>query len=186
MKFPILETNKLVLNEIIQNDIEALYELFSNDEVTKYYDLESFQSLQQAEDLIKLVKTRFTKSLGIRWAIRLKGTEKCIGTCGFNSWNQKSHSATIGYDLNKEHWGKGITSEALYGIIQTAFNGMLPCNNINRIQADTVPGNFASEAVLKKLGFKEEGILRQSGYWKNSYHDLKCFSLLRNEFNIKI
>ena len=186
MTFPILETSNLVLNEITKNDVGSVYELFSNNEVTKYYDLDSFKSSKEADELIKMVRTRFTKSLGIRWAIRQKGTEKCIGTCGFNSWNEKSHSSTIGYDLNKEHWGKGITTEALYGIVESAFNGKLSCNNINRIQADTVLGNLASEAVLMKLGFKEEGILRQSGYWKNSYHDLKCFSLLRNEFNKKI
>jgi len=63
-----------------------------------------------------------------------------------------------------------------------AFSGGLPCGELNRIQGDTVPGNSASEAVLTKLGFKEEGLLRESGYWKGQFHDLKCLGLLKSEY----
>ncbi len=51
-------------------------------------------------------------------------------------------------------------------------------------EISTDPGNFASEAVLSKVGFKEEGLLRESGYWKGRYHDLKCFGLIRSEYPI--
>lgn len=49
-------------------------------------------------------------------------------------------------------------------------------------QADTIPGNSASESLLRRLGFKEEGLRRECGYWKNKFHDLKCFGLLRTEY----
>lgn len=45
-----------------------------------------------------------------------------------------------------------------------------------------MPGNQASEALLRKLGFKEEGLRRDSGFWKGCFHDLKCFGLLNTEF----
>jgi len=67
--------------------------------------------------------------------------------------------------------------------MKAAFSGALPCGPLNRIQADTVPGNHASERLLIRLGFKEEGLRRQSGYWKHAFHDLKCFGLLKSEFN---
>ena len=96
------------------------------------------------------------------------------------------HSGVIGYDLHPDYWGKGITTEAVSSVLNLAYSGGLPCGVLNRIQADAVPGNIASEKVLLKLGFKEEGIRRQSGYWKGKYHDLKCFSLLREEFRNNI
>ena len=92
-------------------------------------------------------------------------------------------SAVIGYDISSAFWGNGYATEALRAIIHYAFSGQLPCTDLNRIQADTVPGNLASEAVLLKLGFKEEGLLRESGYWKGKFHDLKCFGLIRSEYN---
>lgn len=82
MSFPIITTENLILNEIKQEDVSSIFEIFSNDDVTKYYDLESFKTLEQAENLIKLVTLRFTNLQGIRWAIRFKESNKCIGTCG--------------------------------------------------------------------------------------------------------
>ena len=184
LTFPTIITKRLVLNEIQEADKKSIFELFSNEEVTKYYDLEAFENVQQAENLITLVQSRFEDQLGIRWAIRMKDHGKLIGTCGFNSWNVPFRSTTIGYDINRQCWGNGYITEALKPIIKMAFNGKLSCGNINRIQADTIPGNLASEKVLKKLGFREEGIRRQSAYWKNKYHDLKSFSLLRDEYEI--
>ncbi|MEZ5534442.1 MAG: GNAT family protein [Thiolinea sp.] len=105
-----------------------------------------------------------------------------IGTCGFNAWSQRMHNAVIGYDLMSAHWRNGYTSEAVSAILSAAFNGDLVCGPVHRVQANTVPGNTASEALLLKLGFKEEGLRRDSGYWKGQYHDLKCFGLLQPEF----
>jgi ribosomal-protein-alanine N-acetyltransferase len=181
MDFPILNTPRIVLDQVTAADSTALFELFSNQSVIKYYDLEAMTDLTQASNLITLFNDRFNENLGIRWAIRLKKSNKLIGTCGFNSWNAKMQSAVIGYDLHPDYWGKGYVTDAVNCIVKTAFEGKLPCS-IHRIQADTVLGNAASEAVLLKVGFKEEGIRRQSGYWKNQFHDLKCFGLLKTEY----
>ncbi len=91
-------------------------------------------------------------------------------------------TAVIGYDLLPSYWGKGLATEAVNQIVKEAFLGKLPCGKLNRIQADTIPGNIGSESVLLKIGFKEEGLRRQCGYWKNQFHDLKCFGLIRCEY----
>jgi len=84
--------------------------------------------------------------------------------------------------LLPKYWRMGFTSEAVHSIVNAAFSGELPCGELNRIQGDTVTGNLASESLLLKVGFKEEGIRRQSGYWKNQFHDLKCFGLIKSEY----
>lgn len=183
MAFPEIETDRLVLTELQPNDETAIFDLFSNESVIEYYDLEAFTTIEQAHDLISMFRSRHQASAGIRWAIRLKSSGNIVGTCGFNSWSSKMQNAVIGYDLMPVFWGNGYASEAVRAIIQAAFTGKLPCGPLNRIQADTVPGNHASEALLRRLGFKEEGLRRESGYWKNAFHDLKCFGLLRSEFN---
>jgi ribosomal-protein-alanine N-acetyltransferase len=183
LKFPILNTKRLILNELNSNDSRSLFNHFSSKDVVEFYDLEAFTSEDQAMSLIRLFQKRFNDSLGIRWAIRLKDGGEFIGTCGFNSWNLTMKSSVIGYDVSSEYWGNGYATEALECIIKFAYSGGLPCGELNRIQGDTVPGNSASEAVLRKLGFKEEGLLRQSGYWKGSFHDLKCYGLIRSEYN---
>ena len=183
LSFPTFETKRLRLNELTKEDSNRIFDLFSDSSVVEYYDLEAFTEESQAVNLIEFFNSRFKESGGIRWAIRLKETDQLIGTCGFNSWSSKMKNAVIGYDLLSEFWGNGYTTEAVHRIVKAAFLGELQCGELNRIQADTVPGNSASEALLLKVGFKEEGIRRQSGYWKNKYHDLKCFGLIKLEYN---
>ncbi len=180
--FPEINTPRLALIELKASDDVAVFNLFSNHKVVEYYDLEVFSHIEQARSLIDLFQTRHAASLGIRWAICLKSSGGVIGTCGFNSWSQTMRSAVIGYDLLPDVWGNGYATEAVCAAIQAAFSGELVCGVLNRIQADTVPGNDASEALLRRLGFKEEGLRRESGYWKGAFHDLKCFGLLQSEF----
>lgn len=183
MTFPEIETERLILTELQSDDEAAVFDLFSDKSVIEHYDLEAFTAVEQARDLISMFRSRHDASAGIRWAIRLKSSGNMAGTCGFNSWSSKMRNAVIGYDLMPAFQGNGYASEAVRAIIQAAFAGKLACGPLNRIQADTVPGNHASEALLRRLGFKEEGLRRESGYWKNAFHDLKCFGLLRSEFN---
>ena len=184
MVFPSLETERLMLTELHTADEADIFNLFSNSLVVEYYDLEAFKEISQAADLINLFKSRYKEKMGIRWAIRLKNTGQLIGTCGFNSWSSKMRNAVIGYDLHPEFWRQGYSIEAVRSIIKAAFSGLLPCGELHRIQADTVPGNNASESLLLRLGFKNEGLRRECGYWKNQFHDLRCFSLLRTEFQL--
>jgi len=53
---------------------------------------------------------------------------------------------------------------------------------INRVEAEVMPDNIASEKVLQKLGFTKEGLLRDWMYWNNKHYDMMIFSLLKKEF----
>lgn len=182
MTFPEIATQRLQLTAIGDDDLNSIFALFSDDSVTRYYDLSSFTDMAQALEIIKLFRSRFEANMGIRWAIRLAETRQLIGTCGFNSWSPKMQNAVMGYDLHSDYWHCGYAREAVQAIIASAFSGELACGVLHRIQADTLPGNDASENLLKYLGFREEGLRRDAGYWKGSYHSLKCFGLLRHEY----
>lgn len=182
MAFPELASARLRLTQITSTDIDDVFELFSSTDVTRFYDLDAFNNPSQARDLINLFQSRYEAKQGIRWALRLKDSEKLIGTCGFNTWSEKMRNATVGYDLLPVYWSRGITTEALREILRAVFKGVLPCGTLHRVQADTIPGNIASEKVLLKLGFSQEGIRRQCVYIRGQYLDLKCFGLLKPEF----
>lgn len=176
--FPDLQTPRLTLTRIRPTDAQAVFELFSDPKVLQYYDLEPFTALSDAEQLMQLFESRFRAIAGIRWAIREQGSDSLIGTCGFNSWNQKMRHGSIGYELKQSHWRQGLATEAVTRIVHAAFSGQLACGPLHRIQADTVLGNAASERLLLRLGFKEEGIRRDAMYIRGSYWDMKCFGLV--------
>lgn len=120
---------------------------------------------------------RFEKKEGIRWAIRYKGQSELLGTCGFNSLNDRQYSGEIGFEISPNCWGKGIAAEAVRAIVEWAFSTGLE-HSLHRIVARTMLKNDASVRLLKKLGFQEEGIARKGGYWKGAFHDLRIFALL--------
>ena len=71
MQFPNIESDRLNLSELQATDVEDVFNLFSNQSVIAYYDLEAFSAPEQAHDLINLFKSRHKESAGIRWAIPL-------------------------------------------------------------------------------------------------------------------
>ena len=67
--FPTLETERLRLREIFTEDQNAIYNIFSNEQVTRYYGLKTFDQVKQAEDLIAAFATNFQNKRGMRWGI---------------------------------------------------------------------------------------------------------------------
>jgi ribosomal-protein-alanine N-acetyltransferase len=180
--FPILQTKRLHLNEVTMDDATFIFEMFADPAVTQFYDFEVFANEQQAVDLIKNDGQKIQDKQMLRWAVREKSTGQFLGGCGINRYAPANHVAVISYEFCQAAWGKGYGTEALRAMIAYAFSDQCQYN-INRIEADTMLRNEASENLLTKLGFVYEGTMRQYGYWKNAYHDLKLFGLLREDCN---
>jgi [ribosomal protein S5]-alanine N-acetyltransferase len=173
--FPKLETPRLILRQAYLSDAKTIFEILSDAEVTKYHDLSPPTSLSQVEWLINQRAKRFQAKQGIRWGIAHKSNNVVIGSCGYR---YKSPTlAEVGYELAQPYWRQGIMSEALNAIIQFGFQTI----GLQRIEAMVMLENTASSELLKKLGFIEEGILRDYGFWKGQFHDLRLFSLLKQD-----
>jgi hypothetical protein len=96
-----------------------------------------------------------------------------------------NHSVETGYDLHSAFWRQGLMTEALTTVINFAYSDQF-FFYLNRIQALTYVAHRASIGLLLKLGFQEEGLRREAGYWENQYHDLRSFSLLRRDWQSDI
>ncbi|MES1217186.1 MAG: GNAT family N-acetyltransferase [Bacteroidota bacterium] len=175
--FPILHTDRLDLIEIKQEHTGDLFKIFGDERIAPFCAVLTWQEESEAQKLIDKFQKRFADKIGIRWGIALKGESNIIGTIGFNYFN-KRHRANIGYDMQVAHWNKGYLTEALQTVIEFGFTQL----DINRIEAEVMQDNIASEKVLTKLGFKKEGVLRQWMYWNEKHYDMTMFSLLQSEF----
>jgi len=164
------------LRKIVPSDAAALYAIFSNDEVTRYYDLGTMTDPADAETMVRRLAARTKHGQAMRWGIVRKQDRAFVGTCGFH-FQAAGFKAEIGYDLGREYWHQGYMSEALRAMLAYGFETL----QLNRIEALVMPENEASAILLRKLGFFEEGVLREYAYFKGEYHDLRFFSLLRRE-----
>ena len=174
--FPYLPTKRLELIDINQSHLTDYYNIFKDEKVTKYYNMIPFKNEEEAQKYIDWFQSRFKDKLGIRWGIKLKDNKRIIGTAGFNNY-QRNHRANLGYDLHVDFWNKGYITEALSEILYFGFEML----EINRIEAEVMQGNVASERVLEKLGFTNEGVLRDWMYWNDKHYDMTMFALLRKD-----
>ncbi|MGV2830285.1 GNAT family N-acetyltransferase [Myxosarcina sp. GI1(2024)] len=175
--FPNLETRRLLLRQATQENIEAVFAVFSDPQVTKFNDLEMFNRLDEASRIIERRAKGFENGRGIRWAITCKENNYLIGSCGF-TWLKEINAAEIGYELKSQFWKQGIMSEALSDILQYGFSS----REIEFVIAEVMLENLASKKLLEKVGFQSQGILEKRGFWKGKHHDLEQFKLTETEF----
>lgn len=176
--FPEIETARLRLRNIEQNDAQSIFHYFSQQEVTKFYGMDSFKTIEEAENLIHSFQLGFQSKKMIRWGIALKETDELIGTCGFHSISVKYKRAEVGYEVSDKQWGKGFAQEALKAIFTFGFQDM----EFIRIGAVVMIENVPSRKVLEKLGFKEEGTLRNYIIQNGLAYDVIMHSLLKEEW----
>ncbi|MBB1139088.1 GNAT family N-acetyltransferase [Myroides sp. WP-1] len=181
-EFPTLQTDRLLLRALHFTDAPALFDYFSKDEVTAFYDLPTFQSIQEAHELLLAWQERYFNEDAIRWAITLQERpDHLIGTCGFHNFSIENSRAEIGYELHPDFWQTGIMTEAVRAIIPFGFQSF----NLHRIEAFIDPINISSRKLLEKVGLQSEGVLRDYFYEKGKFVDAEIFSLLQREYQSK-
>ena len=89
-----------------------------------------------------------------------------------------SQSASLGYWIGEKHSRNGYMKEALNLLIPSLFIDL----RLNRIEAATLEENIASKNLLKKIGFKKEGVLRKYLKINGSWRDHILYGLLENDF----
>ncbi|WGX74975.1 GNAT family N-acetyltransferase [Paraclostridium bifermentans] len=172
-KFPIIETDRLMLRELETTDINDLFDILSSERVTKYYGKYPMKNLSEADDLILKFYKSFKDQKSIRWGIELKETNRIIGTCGFHCWNKNHFRAEVGYELGEAFWNKGYATEAISSILRYGFEFMY----LERIEAIVYPENKPSEKLLLNLGFEHEGLLKKYANFRDKQQDLNIFAI---------
>lgn len=160
MTFPILETKRLILKQVSNEDAPALFSILSQEEVTQFYGILPLENVEQASQVVESMNHSYKEKRGIRWGIYFKDQKQLIGTIGLNLLSYSNRRTEIGYELHPEYWRKGIITETANAVISHCFNEL----QLLRIGAVTYENNKASQLLLEKLGFTFEGKLENYFY----------------------
>ncbi|WP_428229251.1 GNAT family N-acetyltransferase [Flavobacterium sp.] len=175
--FPVIETERLLLRRITNDDVNEVFELRSNPETMKYIPRPLLKNTENALEHIAMIEDKIETNVGINWGITLKDNPKLLGIIGFYRLQPEHHRAEIGYMLLPEFHGKGIIPEALKTLIDYGFNKM----KLHSIEAVIDPDNYASERVLQKLNFVKEGHFKEVEYFEGHFYDSVIYSLLESK-----
>lgn len=175
--FPVLETERLVLRRITNDDVNEVFELRSNPETMKFIPRPLVKNNEEALEHIAMIEDKIVTNVGINWGIYLKDSPKLLGIIGYYRMQPENHRAEIGYILLPEFHGKGIVPESVNRLITYGFDDL----KLHSIEAVIDPENYASEKVLQKCGFVKEAHLKEAELYEGKFLDKVIYSLLDNK-----
>ncbi len=152
-----IETERLILREILTTDVEGMFELDSNVTVHKYLGNNPVKTKQQVVNVIKFIREQYEERGIGRFAAIEKSSGDFIGWSGLKlnidekeELNNIRNFYDIGYRFLPRYWGKGYATESSLAIMDYGFNEL----NIKTICGAADIKNIASNKVLQKIGLK--------------------------------
>jgi RimJ/RimL family protein N-acetyltransferase len=172
-----LNTERLKLREITQQDFKEVHEYASDLETVKYMPFGPNTEEETREFISRNLKRQQEEPrTDYGFGIILKHENRFIGACGIHAVTKVQ--ASIGYILNQKYWGHGYATEAAKALVDFLFSKL----GVHRVYASCDPENHASIRVLEKLGMSLEGRLRENMNIRGEYRDSLIFGLLVNEW----
>lgn len=179
--FPVIETERFILRELLDSDVEEVFEMRSNIELMKYIPRPLCKTKEEALVHIHLIQKGFRSNENINWGISFKNDPKLIGIIGFVRMQPENHRAEIGYLLNTHAHKKGVMREIVKPLLHFGFVNL----HLNSILAVVDPANQASIALLQANGFTKEGHFRENCYFDGQFLDSAHYGILNADFNFK-
>jgi [ribosomal protein S5]-alanine N-acetyltransferase len=178
-----LTTKRLILRPPTPKDIPDVVKNINNLNVSRWLTVVPYPyKNKDARKWIEKQKEKSKKKLrdSYQFSIEIKSERIIIGGIGIHNIDKTQDTATIGYWLGEKYWRQGYGSEALRAILDLAFNKL----KLRRLEAEIYKNNPSSGKLLKKYGFKKEGIKRKKvkALSTGMIHDAIIYALLREEY----
>jgi ribosomal-protein-serine acetyltransferase len=157
-------------------DAEELYDLVEQNRahLAEWMPWAGGQTLEGTLEFIRKTRRQLEKNEGFQMVV-MEG--RIAGVVGFVEFNKEARSAGLGYWLAEAHQGRGLMTAAVSALVDHAFGEW----DLNRLEIQAGTGNQKSRAIPERLGFHQEGVLREYERVGDRYIDIVVYSLLARE-----
>lgn len=173
-EFPILKTERLLLRQFIDNDLENVFKGLSHPNIIKYYGV-SFQTLEATKKQMTFFADLKKNETGIWWAVCSADNKTFYGAGGLSSLNKEHKKAEIGFWLISEFWGNGIMKEAIPLICNYGFNNL----ELHRIEGFVESENKNCKNAMAKLDFQHEGTMKECEIKNGKFISLDIYAKVK-------
>jgi RimJ/RimL family protein N-acetyltransferase len=154
---PTLSSHRLKLRALRKTDSSAVYGMMSDAEVMRFWDWPAFDDPEVVDEIVAGQLQQVAEGSAHYWAAcPIADAEAAFGLCDLSDIDTQHRRAEIGFLFARTHWGQGYAAEAMQAIIDHAFGPL----GLERLWARFHAGNTASRALLARLGFSYEGLLK--------------------------
>ena len=149
----ILETPRMVLRRLEPRDLDALFLLYRDPDVRRYFPdgTRTFEETKRELEWFQHGHPEFP-TLGL-WATVERASGAFLGRCGLLPWEiQGKREVELAFLIDKSRWGEGLATEAASAIVDYAHTRL----GLSRLICLVTPGNLASIRVASKIGMSFE------------------------------
>lgn len=169
-----LRGEQVTLNTIEDDDVPFLQATVNNPDVRDGLAYSRPKSSQAEREWVETVTDPDADDVHL--LICVDGD--AVGTVGLNAFASTAGTAELGYYLRPDAWGSGYATDAARTLVDHAFAEL----RFHRVQAKAFDENRASQRVLEKVGFEQEGVLREHWYRHGHHEDVHVYGLLADEW----
>jgi len=172
--YPTLETERLNLTQIMDDDAQRFHEIRTNSKVLEFLDRDPDKDVVATLKKLREITQSRLENKSVNWGLRLKTSGELIGDLGIWRLDKLHFRGEVGYSMHPDFHGKGLMTEALNRVLDYAFQEV----KFHSLCANTHPNNERSMALLKRVGFKQEAYFTENYYYNGKFGDSRIFSLL--------
>ncbi|WP_298223643.1 GNAT family N-acetyltransferase [Flavobacterium sp.] len=176
-EFPTIKTERLLLRQFVENDLENVFKGLSHPETIKYYGV-NYQTLEAAKEQMTFFADLEKKETGIWWAVCSPDNLTFYGAGGLNSLSKEHQKAEIGFWLISDFWGRGLMKEVIPLICDYGFNKL----GLHRIEGIVETENKNCKKAMAKLGFQHEGTMKECEIKNGKFISLDIYAKLNAIF----
>ncbi|MEL6972223.1 MAG: GNAT family N-acetyltransferase [Bacteroidota bacterium] len=163
-----VETDRFLMREFLESDVDELFLLESDPEVYRYLGMPAVASKDQMPEMIAYVRQQYVDNGIGRWVVIEKDTGVLVGWSGLKYETVVQPGQPyfdLGYRFRREYWGKGIASETARASLDYGFKVM----QLEQICAAAHIENIGSNRVLQKMGMRQGELFHFEGMPHNWY-----------------
>jgi ribosomal-protein-serine acetyltransferase len=172
-------TDRLELRLIAEEDAQPLTELIDRNRAYLREWLPWLDNSRNIHDTARFIGRSLEQTdddNGLTFGIVADGS--LAGIIGQHYLDKLNHRTELGYWLDAAHQGRGLVTHAVAKVTDYAFAEQ----NCNRVIIHCAAGNLKSRAIPERLGFVQEGVLREAEWLYNHYVDLVVYSMLKSNW----
>ena len=175
---PTIRGGGTLLRQLTGDDVAALFAVFSDPDVMRYWSHPPLVHVSEAAAYLEDIRIGFERRSLFQWGLCREGDDRVIGTCTLWRIDAQNLRAEVGFALAQAHWGRGWMTDGMTALIDYAFSEL----GLRRLEADVDPDNWASRALLERLGFEWEGYLRDRWLVAGETFDSIFYGLLERDW----
>ena len=171
--FPVIKTDRLLLRQFVESDIENVFKGLSHPDIIKYYGV-SYKTLEATKEQMKFFSDLEKNETGIWWAVCSIDNKIFYGAGGLNSLSKEHKKAEIGFWLISDFWGQGIMTESMPLICNYGFDKL----GLHRIEGIVETENTNCKRAMAKLDFEYEGTMKECEIKNGKFISLDIYAKL--------